>query len=181
MSLPAFDWATDMAQWTLPRYAREEVNAAGDVLVSPYLQMGVHHETALSVMDNWRTSHTYPLRAFRNTLENRAAEVDHSYAVVSQRLKRLRSITAKLQRMKRLKLGEIQDIGGCRAVLRSTRRVRLLVGLYKARDAKTHHTLWREDDYITNPKKTGYRSHHLIYEYGTAAKELECFAGQSKQ
>jgi len=38
-----------------------------------------------------------------------------------------------------------------------------LVSDYKNSDIK--HSLIDEDDYITTPKKTGYRSYHLIYKY----------------
>lgn len=62
-----------------------------------------------------------------------------------------------------MRLSQMQDIGGCRAVLGSVGQVRQLVSRYKASDIK--HKLVAEDDYITTPKRSGYRSHHLIYRY----------------
>lgn len=41
--------------------------------------------------------------------------------------------------------------------------VKKLVAAYK--NSEIRHTLDDEDDYITNPKKSGYRSYHLIYRY----------------
>jgi hypothetical protein len=57
----------------------------------------------------------------------------------------------------------MQDIGGCRAIVSSVGDVRRLVKSYKNSEIK--HKLLSEDDYITNPKSSGYRSHHLIYGY----------------
>jgi putative GTP pyrophosphokinase len=57
----------------------------------------------------------------------------------------------------------MQDIGGLRIVLRE------LDYVYKMRDSildsKFLHKLIRQDDYIKNPKKSGYRSLHLVYKY----------------
>ncbi len=49
------------------------------------------------------------------------------------------------------------------AILGSVADVRKLVEMYKRSDIK--HKLVHEDDYIANPKESGYRSHHLIYRY----------------
>src|SRR5690348_9890038 len=62
-----------------------------------------------------------------------------------------------------MKLSQMQDIGGCRAVVASLSDVSRLVKHYKASDMK--HKLLNEDDYITAPRKSGYRSYHLIYRY----------------
>jgi hypothetical protein len=84
-------------------------------------------------------------------------------SLVAQRLKRLYSIYLKLRRFKHLSLSEIQDIGGCRAVVPSVRDVYGLVSDYK--DSRIQHELDDEDDYIGHPKKSGYRGYHLIYKY----------------
>jgi len=117
------------------------------------------------------------------TLRNRALEVD-SHAAVAQRLKRLPSIEAKLKRSRpsaaepdrpRMLLTQMQDVGGCRAILKEIKEVRQLVDFYKAN--RYTENIFREKDYITNPKPDGYRCIHLIYKYHTKStlKDLPIF------
>lgn len=84
-------------------------------------------------------------------------------ALVVQRQKRARSILAKLAKEKSMRLTQMQDIGGCRAV------VNTLEDVYKLRDlyfkSRSQHELVAEDDYIESPKASGYRSLHLIYRF----------------
>jgi putative GTP pyrophosphokinase len=56
----------------------------------------------------------------------------------------------------------MQDIGGLRIVLSNVEQVYKLVDLY--RKSKSRHTLFAIHDYISSPKKDGYRSVHLIYK-----------------
>jgi hypothetical protein len=143
------------------------------------LVMARDMDEALTVIGNWRTSHIYPLQAFKNTLTNRARAVD-SEAIVARRLKRLTSIQAKLRRNPHMQLSQMQDIGGCRAVVRSSRAVYAVVKKYrdaKSKKPKAGPELHREYDYILNPKPDGYRSFHLVYKYRSTASELECFNG----
>ena len=107
------------------------------------------------------------------TLKSRAKSVQDS-AIVAQRLKRLSSIELKLSLHEHMKLSQMQDIGGCRAVMSTVREVDQLVEKYKESERKNPHTKERselisEDDYISHPKKDGYRSYHLIYKYRTTS------------
>lgn len=63
-----------------------------------------------------------------------------------------------------MKLSQMQDIGGCRAVLSNVQMARKLYEQhYQRSDLK--HNLIRVKDYIQSPKNDGYRSIHLIYRY----------------
>jgi hypothetical protein len=86
--------------------------------------------------------------------------------LVAQRIKRLPAIALKLQLNKNMKLSQMQDIGGCRAVVSSVKLVDELVKRYKASSMK--HELIRATDYIRHPRTTGYRSAHLIYRFHSA-------------
>ena len=57
----------------------------------------------------------------------------------------------------------MQDIGGCRVVLSDVKKVHALRDLLL--DSKTKNELVKQDDYIENPKDSGYRGIHLIYKY----------------
>jgi hypothetical protein len=149
--------------WALPEHPREAVDAAGSTLIAPFdVDEVARYEDALRVINNWRAAHAFPLNTFQVTLRNKARQVDPN-TVVAQRIKRLSSIEQKLTRLTWLKLSTMQDIGGCRAVVKPIRSVKRLVRLYETSDLK--HSLDHKDDYIDEPKKSGYRGVHLIYSY----------------
>ncbi|HEV3154721.1 MAG TPA: RelA/SpoT domain-containing protein [Candidatus Baltobacteraceae bacterium] len=145
--------------YTTPKYDRVFVNKAGD-----RLRRSVADDDDLGIINNWRAAHAFPLVTFRVTLASRAKAVD-SKVIISQRLKRLSSIALKLNRFRNLRLWDIQDIGGCRAVLSSERRARRLFETYcKSGDTLKHVLLWHKN-YVDDPKDSGYRGFHLIYGY----------------
>ena len=149
----------DGVAWVAPAFPQSEVSEAGQVLVNG---PGTAMEHALDIIGNWRSSHSFPLNTFQVGLRDRVRRVDQN-GLVAQRLKRLSSIEQKLRRFDWLTLSEMQDIGGCRAVVRSVRSVDRLVKAYRA--SRIRHHLVDHDDYIRNPKASGYRGYHLIYKY----------------
>ncbi len=117
---------------------------------------------ALDIINNWRSSHSRPLYTFRFGVRRHAERVDPN-ALVAQRIKRLSSIRLKLQLSPNMKLSQMQDIGGCRAVAEDVNKVNAIVENYRSSEIK--HKLLRTDDYIQQPKASGYRSVHLIYKF----------------
>src|SRR5437660_10354034 len=109
--------------WTKPEHSRHEVDRAGRLLATTTsARFEEDYEkmvAALEVIDNWRSSHSYPLNTFQMTLRNKVSGIDRN-AIVAQRLKRLPAILSKLRRIPTLNLSEMQDIGGCRAIVSST-------------------------------------------------------------
>lgn len=154
--------------WVVPQYDREAVNAAAAVYMAvsdqPLIYSGDYFEylDALRVINNWRSSHSYPLNTFQVTLRSYARKVD-SAPLIAQRIKRLSSIEAKLRRLPRMKLTQMQDIGGCRAVVTSIDQVQALAALYGTSNIK--HVRASCDDYIEKPQQSGYRGIHLVYRY----------------
>jgi len=160
--------------WAYPEYTRQQFNSAARKLLPMYVMGENPHyiiggdmsdnEMALTfgLIDNWRSSHSYPLNIFQAGLRNRAKQVDER-AIVAQRLKRFPSILTKLKRFPDMKLTQIQDIAGCRAIVTSVSDVYQLVKAYK--ESEIRHKLVHEDDYIKQPKESGYRSYHLVYQY----------------
>jgi hypothetical protein len=117
---------------------------------------------AMNVINNFRAVHGHPLNTFQTTLRIKGRQIDPD-VIVAQRIKRLSSITGKLYRYPKMTLSQMQDIGGCRAVVDSAGSVDRLVQSYIDSDLK--HVLHTNDDYISEPKITGYRGRHLIYRY----------------
>ncbi len=153
--------------WATPEYSRDKVDAAGATLINR-AATPIELEAALEIINNWRSSHSFPLNTLQVGLRDKTRQVDRR-GLVAQRLKRLSSIELKLARFDWLRLSDMQDIAGCRAVVSSVRRVDELVRLYKKSDIK--HKLDDEDDYIRKPKRSGYRSYHLIYRYFSDRKD----------
>jgi (p)ppGpp synthase/HD superfamily hydrolase len=154
-------WLADMTNWAIPQFPRNQVDKAGFTLVDPSAPDD-QLEWAIGVINNWRSSHSYPLLNFRINLRRKVKTIEAN-ALVAQRIKRLQSIKAKLQRESSMQLSQMQDIGGCRAVLRSVKQVERLVESY--RKSSFAHLFKGEKNYIAHPKGDGYRGHHLIYQY----------------
>ena len=154
-------------QYITPKYPVQEVNRAGRV-ASAAEQSGnaisVNDELtwAFAVLSNWRAAHHRPLNTFYMTLKARAKRLDVD-AIPSQRIKRLESIAAKLTREPSMKLSQMQDIGGCRVVLKDLASVRALEAEYT--ENARGHTRKSSKDYIDIPKPSGYRGIHLIYAF----------------
>lgn len=165
--------------WTVRQYSKGEINRAGDNLVN--LQVGdPAREASLPVINNWRACHSYPLQTIKMTLLHRAKGIDDQ-ALIAQRLKRLPSIAIKLKDNPNMKLSQMQDVGGCRAVMRRPSDVKKLVQIYEASKSKNPHdrpALIEKYDYIACPKPDGYRSVHLVYKYQSKSQERKAFDGQ---
>ena len=154
--------------WVRPKgFSKGEINRAGEILVSEDSSED-EKSKAPEILDNWRAIHSYPLHVFKIRLKEKARDVDE-HALTVQRLKRIPAIIAKLKRPyyghpATMKLSQMQDIGGCRAVLSNVALARKLHRNHFIKGDVKHKKV-REKDYITTPKSDGYRSIHLIYSY----------------
>ena len=149
--------------WAIPEHTRAEVNAASKIWLDSKSYISDRHE-ALKIINNWRGVHAFPLNTFQMGLRRRGARFSDE-VIVAQRIKRLPSIELKLQIRPTMKLTQMQDIGGCRAILENVAQVRALVNSFRKSDVK--HKLLAQDDYITSPRESGYRGIHLIYGYNS--------------
>lgn len=148
--------------WAKRQTSNREYNRAAQIAFNPDTTH-VDRVRALALVNNWRAIHAFPLNTFQIWLRKKSLLID-SKCIVAQRTKRLASIERKLSTaLKGMELTQIQDIGGCRSILKHIKQVNELVDIYKKSDLK--HEMWREDNYIQNPKKSGYRGIHLVYKY----------------
>lgn len=153
--------------WSQPTFSRSEVNAASKVWLSPS-STSQEVQQALAIINNWRSSHAFPLNTFQMGLRRKGLKVS-SDLIVAQRIKRLSSIELKLKIRPKMKLTQMQDLGGCRAILPDIIDVQELVALYRASGLK--HSLLTIDDYISTPRVSGYRGVHLVYAYNSDKSE----------
>ena len=165
--------ASNGMAWAEPQFSISDVNWAGAVLRSSQFDV-LDLSRALTIINNWRAAHAYPLNTFQITLRNRARKCQAEPPLVSQRLKRLVSIDAKLRRYRTMNLAQIQDIAGCRTVMRSAAGALKLAEVY--RNGDFDHTLQTDKDYIAAPKPDGYRGVHLVYRYG-GHDQTACYKG----
>lgn len=121
----------------------------------------------------WRkTLEPYSLAVDELTVKMNHIKNEFDYAgeyspieTVTGRVKRISSILEKAQR-KQIELDDIEnkldDIAGVRIICRFVEDIDKVVEILRKRsDMK----IVQEKDYIRNPKKSGYRSYHLIIEY----------------
>lgn len=150
-------------KWEIPVFSKSEINRAGSTVANPNIFPEERH-AALEILNNWRSSHAYPLQVISSNLRRTNPD-----AIVVQRLKRLESIVGKLERFPDMNLYRMQDLGGCRVIVDNIDQV--YEALYRYKNSRIRHILKRENDYIKNPKTSGYRSYHIVYQFQSDTKE----------
>ena len=153
-----------------PGGSRERVSRAGNALRS---RTSTWND--LETVEEWRYAHRHVLNTFQGILRNRTRGTD---IVVAQRHKRLRTIIDKLSRFPSMQLGRMDDVAGCRLIFSD------IVALAEFRDrihkARFKHRLRNAPDkydYILNPKASGYRGVHDIYEYDVNSEAGKDYKG----
>ena len=150
-------------KWETPKYSKKQVDKAGK-LIAEFITINDNKisikefQEAIHILNNWRSSHAYPLEVITNNLRR-----NNPNAIVVQRLKRLDSILGKIKRFPNMSLYRMQDLGGCRVIVDSIDKVYKSVNRFK--NSKIRHIFKKEDDYIKNPKQSGYRSYHMVYQF----------------
>ncbi|MGH7104731.1 MAG: RelA/SpoT domain-containing protein [Terriglobia bacterium] len=129
----------------------------------------------LAVIDVWRAAHRAVLNTFQAILRIRARGAQ---IVVAQRHKRKRTIFDKLNRFPHMELARMDDIAGCRLIFPT------IGELYTFRE-KVHAARFKHKrrndvdkyDYMKNPKETGYRGVHDVYEYDVNSEHGKDYKG----
>lgn len=153
-----------------PGGSRERVTRAGNNVRSgnPTLE-------DLSVIESWRYAHRHVLNSFQAILRTRVRETE---IVVAQRHKRRRTIYDKLQRFPKMALGRMDDVAGCRLIFANVDQ--LVEFRRRLHGARFNHRLRNAPDkydYIVNPKESGYRGVHDIYEYDVNSEAGKDYKG----
>lgn len=157
-------------RWKAPEYTKKQINEAGVIIRNDAASFTQRTE-ALIIIDNWRSAHAYPLHVFYMNLKGKAGS--RTDILVAERLKRMESIVGKLKREEGMQLYRMQDLGGCRMVLPTLSEV--YAYSEKFQKSRIRHEWKKTNDYIQNPKKSGYRSLHLIYRFRTDTPEKEIY------
>lgn len=136
---------------------RSAVRRAGS-MVRKYSQSQCTREEFEPHLDTivlYRASFTQPLASVHSRLiDIHAASAVHGE--ITRRLKKSSTILNKLVREPKLDLSRMQDIGGCRAVVKTREDLyRLAAKVAMSWEA-------RVTDYVDDPRKSGYRAIHVI-------------------
>jgi len=146
---------------TLPtQFTGKAINREGEALLdSKLLELEPQkYEESMAALSYWRATHEMPLEE-AYALLGACAEKISVKVVLAKRLKRAPSIISKLRRFDGMKLRNMQDIGGCRAILPTHKKLLKLLREFKRRKTV------RIKDYIETPKPDGYRGIHLIGDF----------------
>lgn len=169
-----------MAGWVKCEFSKSKIDRAGTDL-SPWwtsTRKGSYEELrSYIIVENWRTCHGLPLNVFQAALRNRAKKIEPG-VVIAQRLKRFSSLMNKLVREPTMKLSQMQDLGGCRAILSSVESVEALWETYRNNQPRSNPFGVKCYDYINNPKDDGYRGIHIVGRYKARAEARKPWNGQ---
>jgi ppGpp synthetase/RelA/SpoT-type nucleotidyltranferase len=143
---------------TFPGGSKSRVNRAGE-----NIRNGNATSDDLHVIDEWRAAHRGVLNTFQAILRIRARDAN---ITVAQRHKRKRTIFDKLCRLPGMQLARMDDVAGCRLIFKNVKELRAFrAEFHRARFRHKRRNDPDRYDYIRQPKATGYRGIHDVYEY----------------
>jgi len=144
--VPISNSAADRAGRTLRKSIRN-----GEVSAQDWL-------AAYQTVVKYRSMHSYPMSRVTTSIRYwvRVVTKDNQLRP-SQRHKRMNRIIDKLHRFPQMRLSQMEDIGGCRAVLPTLDQVK---GVAERITNRWHGALII--DYTERPKPSGYRAIHVI-------------------
>lgn len=132
------EWYSSMSEniqnnnpnWEIPKYSKKQIDKAGKItanVITNSVDVPLEElEQAIDTLNNWRSSHAYPLDVITNNLRR-----NNPRALVVQRLKRFESIIGKIKRFPNMSLYRMQDLGGCRVIVDSIEEVYKSVNRFK--------------------------------------------------
>lgn len=175
----------DMAEWVKREHGKGAINRSGEILLKWWTSTEdldlEPWSIAYGMVKNWRLCHALPLNVIQAGLRGRIRRMGLSKdVIVAQRLKRFPSIMNKMKREPNMELTQMQDLGGCRAILPDVASVRTLYGMYYGHDPLLleEKSSIKPYDYITHPKPDGYRGIHIVARYHPRKSEREPWDGQ---
>lgn len=152
-------------EYSLKKVAKVGKALAGNLPWTPDTEDDIRE--VFRIAYNWRDSHALPMRRMRYELMGKIRR-NKINGITAARLKRMTSIRKKLCEQN-VKLNQMQDLGGCRAIVNNIDEVKMLVDSYRL---DSNHNLYNESHYIDYPRIGGYRSHHLLFKFAGKGDEL---------
>ncbi len=151
-------------------YSGKQISRAGNELRTFNNLSEEQFAKTMDVISFWRQAHEEPVRKALDILFKVVRGVDRS-ALFARRMKRVPSIYGKLIRYPDMSLYKMNDIGGCRVIIKDRPSLyRVLRELKKLDEFKIKEDgSCKINDYINLPKEDGYRSVHIIGRFPDGA------------
>ena len=150
----------------MEKMSNTALNKIGDVIRAQ--KHDSDYKNAVETLNNWREAHGAILDSYYDKCVKLAKRIDKNNIIVAQRLKRLPTIIGKLNRFEDMRLSSMQDIAGVRIIASDMKQLSAI----EKRIVKWKH-LKRVRDYINNPKDSGYRGKHFIFEKNGMFVEIQ--------
>jgi len=115
----------------------------------------------LNMLQSLRVTYKEPLATIFHTVEKMAHRIDKN-SICTYRVKRIESIVSKLIRFPKMQVQRMEDIAGCRCIMTSLEHVyKLYESIQRSIDTLPFEIRGKIQNYIEQPKQSGYRSIHL--------------------
>lgn len=142
-----------------------EINAVGKSIKN-----NAFTENDQQVLNSYRSLHIPIMRALATVVRNKKLKPK----ITARRLKRFSSIEKKLKRFPTMRLSQMQDIAGVRAVFDNIKEVYDFASdMRRTYKNQRNFKFLSDKDYIGEPKLDGYRSIHQIFTYQKGQFEQE--------
>ena len=138
------------------KISKNQVRKAGDIYRNYRVDTSISQEDytkALEIITIFRSHHQNSLDSILQTIDKSLKKLKIDNAIVAHRLKRSISIEKKLKRFPKMSLDRMQDIAGCRVIVKNYKDLRKLQKEFRDKFTLRH-------NYIKHPKDDGYRSIH---------------------
>lgn len=148
------------------KYSGKKIKKAGEDLRDFNQLTKEEFNEMFDIISYWRQAHEEPVRKALEKISEVVTTIDKN-ALFARRMKRIPSIFDKLNRYKKMNLYKMNDIGGCRAIVKDRQALYAVVRKLKNLrefNIKLDNTP-KINDYIKHPKDDGYRSVHIIGKF----------------
>lgn len=150
------------------KYTTSQISKAGNIMTSSQDVLLVAE--AVAKVNEWRENHLPVIEGLMAQIKE-LFQLNHILPTFdSIRLKRMTSIQYKLDLNPDMSLGGMQDIAGGRLVFDDVETLEKAFSLLKNNCFESYEIV-KEDNYLTSPKPSGYRSIHLVYKYHSKTNE----------
>ena len=145
--------------------SKTQIDKAGTILSNQTWKSEKEYKERNEILDLYRQSHLLPMTEVTLKLQEWLEKTFSHHYYIAQRLKRKPQILRKLRRLS-VRLSQLQDIGGCRIIVKNNDVIDELVKfIHKKLVRNKFFVIRKETDYReVGRDTTGYRAYHIIIE-----------------
>jgi len=137
-------------------YSKSQIKKLGSRIRQEFTENASISDESLKILHEYRVSFKEPMAQIFDVITQLSRTVQKG-DVRTYRIKRIESIVSKLLREKNMGLLEMGDIAGCRVIVNNPKHIMKIVHLIE----NSLNVVDRRD-YISKPRKSGYKSYHLM-------------------